>query len=134
MPGQVVDAASAQHRDGAADLLQRDAGVEQPLDHLEHEDVAETVEALGARAAGRAHGRLDQAGAGPVVELAVGDAGRLAGGGAAVAGLLVELGQVALEQHALRGHRGTPGLPRFSGGDHVYLLSSTYCLRLYAHE
>ena len=46
---QVVDAALAQVGDGGADVLQRDAGVEQPLDDLEHEDVAEAVEPLACR-------------------------------------------------------------------------------------
>ena len=73
--------------DGGADLLQRDAGVEQTLDDLEDQDVAEGVEPLRAGAGGAAHGRLDQAGAGPVVELAVGDAGGVARGRTAVAGV-----------------------------------------------
>src|SRR5215469_781716 len=45
-PGQVPGAAVPQVVDRGADLLQRDAGVEQPLDDLEHQDVAETVEPL----------------------------------------------------------------------------------------
>ena len=77
--GQVLDAASPQMADGGADVLQRDAGVEQPLDHLEHEDVAEAVEALGARSGGRPDRRLHQTGARPVVQLAVGDLGDRAG-------------------------------------------------------
>ena len=62
------------------DLLQRDARVEQPLDHLEHEDVTEAVQPLRAGPVGGADARLDQPGTGPVVELAVGDAGGGAGG------------------------------------------------------
>src|SRR4051794_19834099 len=50
--GQVVGAAGPQVRDGGADLLQRDAGVEQTLDDLEDQDVAEAVEALGAGTGG----------------------------------------------------------------------------------
>ena len=46
--GKVVDAAFTQDMNGPADLLQRDAGVEQALDDLERQDVAEAVEALGA--------------------------------------------------------------------------------------
>jgi len=42
------DSQLTQVADGHADLLERDAGVEQALDDLEDEDVAETVEALGA--------------------------------------------------------------------------------------
>ena len=84
--GQVVDARLAELVDRGADLLQRDAGVEKSLDELEHEDVAEAVEALRAGAGGAAHGRLDETGAGPVVELAVGDAGGTGGDGSAVAG------------------------------------------------
>src|SRR5581483_869286 len=75
----------AQMTYGRADVLQRDPGVQEPLDDLEDDDVAEAVEPLGARSVGRADAGLDQAGAGPVVQLAVGDAGRGAGRGAAVA-------------------------------------------------
>src|ERR1700760_698476 len=82
--GQVAGAAVAQVVHCGADLLQRDAGVEQALDHLEDEDVAEAVEALGSRAVGPADAGLNQPGAGPVVELTVGDARGVAGGGPAV--------------------------------------------------
>src|ERR1700679_282361 len=71
---------------GAADLLERDTGVEQALDHLEDQDVAEAVQALGAGAVSPADAGLDQASSGPVVELAVGDAGRAAGRRTAVTG------------------------------------------------
>ena len=100
------------HRD--PDLLERDTGVEQALDHLEHEDVAEAVEPLRAGAGRRPDARLDQAGAGPVVELAVGDARGAAGGRAAVADVLVELGQVLGEEQALRlrGHAAAWAPPR----------------------
>src|SRR5438067_4715652 len=77
--GEVGDAAHAQGVDGLADVLQRDARVEQPLDHLQDDDVAERVQPLGARAGGVADAGDDQSGAGPVVELAVADAGRVAG-------------------------------------------------------
>ena len=99
--GQVLDAALAQVADGGADVLQRDPGVQQPLDHLEHQDVAEAVEPLGARSVGRADARLDQAGAGPVVELAVGDAGGGAGRRPAVAHVLGQDRQVVVEQQPL---------------------------------
>ena len=49
------------------DLLEGDAGVEEALDHLQHEDVTEAVEALAARAGRRPDAGLDQPGAGPVV-------------------------------------------------------------------
>src|SRR6478735_9263232 len=99
--GQVVGAASAQVGDGGADLLERDAGVQQALDDLEDQDVAEAVEALGAGAGGATHGRLDQAGAGPVVELAVGDAGCVARGGPAVAEVVGQRRDVVVEEQAL---------------------------------
>ena len=54
--GQVLDAALAQVVDGDADVVQRDAGVEQPLDDLEDQDVLERVQPLAARA-GRAADR-----------------------------------------------------------------------------
>ena len=99
--GQVVGAALAQVLDGGADLLQRDAGVEQTLDDLEQQDVLEGVEPLRAGALGAADGGLDQAGAGPVVELAVGDAGGVARGRAAVAGVAGQRGDVVGEEQAL---------------------------------
>ncbi len=86
--------------DGGADLLQRDAGVEEALDELQHEDVAEAVETLRTRARGAAHGGLDELGAGPVVQLAVGDAGGAGGDGAPVADRVVDLGQTVGEQEA----------------------------------
>src|SRR5579864_3478142 len=85
--GQVVAAVIAQVLDRGPDLLQRDPGVEQPLDDLEHQDVAEAVQALRAGAVGGAYARLDQPGTRPVVELAVGDAGGGARGRPAVADL-----------------------------------------------
>src|SRR5690606_27020693 len=98
--GEVFDACLAQLADGRADLLQRDARVEQALDELEHEDVAEAVEALRAGAGGAADGGLDELGAGPVVELTVADAGGTRRDGAAVAGAVVEVGQPVGEQEA----------------------------------
>ena len=47
--------------------------------------------------------RLDQAGAGPVVELAVGDAGGRAGGRAAVADVLVEAGRSSVNSRPCAG-------------------------------
>src|SRR6478736_4236742 len=121
--GEVLDTALAQVADGDADLLEGDPGVEQALDDLEDEDVAETVETLGARSGGAAHRRLHESGAGPVVELAVGDAGGPAGRRAAVAAVLVELGQVVGEQQALGpdGH-GPRGVARVLDGGHAVLL------------
>ncbi len=134
MPGEVVDAADPQDVDGAADLLQRDTGVEEPLDDLEDEDVAEAVEPLRARTTGRAHRGVDEAGPGPVVELAVGDPGGLARGGTAVPDLVVELGEVVGEQHALGGDGSAPAVPRLLGGAHAYLLVCRLSRRLYARE
>src|SRR5690606_32650586 len=121
--GEIVDPALAQRADGDADLLERDAGVEQSLDDLEHEDVAEAVEALAAGAVGGAHAGLDQPGAGPVVELAVGDAGGLARGGAAVSELAGRVHHV-VEEHALGRLCGDGGLFSAivaSSGVHGYL-------------
>src|SRR5689334_8276001 len=83
--GQVGAPPVAQVLDRRPDLLERDPGVEQPLDHLEHEDVAEAVQPLGAGPVGGAHARLDQAGTGPAVWLAVGAPGGGAGRAPAVA-------------------------------------------------
>ena len=46
--GEVIGAAFAKVLHGDADLLQRHPGVEQPLDDLQDQDVAEAVEALGS--------------------------------------------------------------------------------------
>ena len=89
--GEIADAGCAELLDRGADLLQRDAGVEQALDELQDQDVAEAVEPLRTRAARAADGGLDELGARPVVELAIGDAGGAGGDGAAVADLVVHL-------------------------------------------
>ena len=88
--------------DGGADVLQRDAGVEQPLDDLEHDHVAEAVQALGAGAVGGPDAGLDQAGARPVVQLAVGDAGRRTGRGSPVADLLGLAGRPRRRRRPMR--------------------------------
>src|SRR6478735_5918412 len=121
--GEVLDAALTQVCDGDADLLERDAGVEEALDDLEHEDVAEPVEALRARARGAADRRLDEPRAGPVVELAVGDAGGTARGGPAVADVVGEVGQVVGEEQTLgaAGHRAAR-FGRVLHGGHAVLL------------
>ena len=97
---EVVDAGLAQLVDRDADLLQRDAGVEQTLDELEDEDVAEAVEALRTGSGRSPHGRLDELRARPVVELAVADAGGASGDRAAVAGAVVEVGQTVGEEQS----------------------------------
>ena len=47
-PGEVLDAAFTQVGDCLPDLLQRDARVQQPLDDLEDQDVAEAIQPLRA--------------------------------------------------------------------------------------
>ena len=85
--------------------------VELTLDDLEQQDVLEGVQALRARSRRRADGRLDQLRPGPVVELAVGDAGRAAGGRTAEARVARERLDVVGEQQAL-----VAGLRRGLGG------------------
>src|SRR5215469_10626867 len=85
------------------DLLQRYPGVEQPLNDLEHEDVAEAVQPLRTRSVRGADAWLDQPGARPVVQLAVGDTGRGTGRRAPVADLAV-----AVEERAVRITGPTP--------------------------
>src|SRR5690606_36522465 len=58
-------------RDRGTDLLQRNSGIEQSLHKLQHENVAEAVQPLGARSPRTLHGGLNQTGACPVVELTV---------------------------------------------------------------
>src|SRR4051794_23324064 len=94
--GEVADAGLTELVDRGADLLQRDAGVEEPLDELEDQDVAEAVEALRAGAGRTADRGLDEPRAGPVVELPVADAGRAGGDGAAEAFVVFEV------RHAVR--------------------------------
>src|ERR1700728_2702876 len=62
--GQVGTAAIAQVLDRGPDLLERDARVEQPLDDLQHEDVAEAVQPLRAGPVGGTDARFDQRGGG----------------------------------------------------------------------
>ena len=100
-----LDAEVAELVHGQADVLQRDAGVEQTAHDLQDQNVAERVEPLRTRAVSVADGRLDQPGAGPVVELAVGDPGGLAGDGHAVAHFLV---RAHVEQRLL--HAGVCGV------------------------
>ena len=50
--GEVIDAALAQVLNRQPDLVQRDAGVEEPFDDFEDEDVPEAVEPLRAGAGG----------------------------------------------------------------------------------
>src|SRR5699024_3732626 len=58
---------------------------------------------------GRPGARLHQSGAGPVVQLAVGDPGRPAGGRPSVPGVGVQVGQGVTEQRPLRRLRGRGG-------------------------
>ena len=104
--GQIANTALAQMVDGDADVVQRDAGVQQSLDDLEDEDVLERVQPLAAGPGGAADRRHDQRGPGPVVQLAVGDAGDLAGARPAVADQLVGH-RVVGEQPGLHGFAGS---------------------------
>src|SRR5665648_682907 len=116
---QVLDAALAQVRHGGPDLLQRDTGVQQSLDDLQDQDVAKAVQTLRPGAAGRPDGRFDQPGAGPVVQLAVGDARGTAGRRPAVARRRVQIGQLVAEQEALGALWDGDGLvDRLSGAAH----------------
>src|SRR5699024_8244060 len=99
--GQVVDAALTQVLGRGADLLQGDTGVQQALDHLEHEDVAEAVQALGPRAGCGPDRRLHQTGASPVVQLAVGDPRGAARRRTPVPGVVIQVRQGVAEQQPL---------------------------------
>ena len=81
----------AQLSDGRANLLQRDAGVEQALDEFQHEDVAKPIQALRARTTRALHGRLNEARARPVVELAVANPRGFCGHGALESAFSIEL-------------------------------------------
>ena len=99
--GQVLYPARVQGADRRADLLQGNPGVQKPLDDLEDQDVAERVEALGARALGATDRGLNEARTGPVVELTIGDACGTAGHRTSVTRVGVELRKRVAEQHAL---------------------------------
>src|SRR5690242_7775407 len=71
--GKVLHAALTQVLDGGTDLLEGNSSVEEALDHLEHQDVTEAVKPLRAGSGSTTDGGLDQSGAGPVIQLAVGD-------------------------------------------------------------
>jgi hypothetical protein len=96
--GEVTYARLAELVDRGADLLQRDSGVEQSLDKLEHEDVAEAIETLRTGPGGATHRRLDELGAGPVVQLAIADSGRASGDGTAIASRVIEVGKTVGEE------------------------------------
>ena len=72
--GHIAPEVAAEALDCLAGLLELEAGVEQPLDHLELEHVPIGVAPLTAAAGGIGDRRPEEAGAGPVVQLAVGDA------------------------------------------------------------
>ncbi len=99
--------------DRDADVLERDARVEQPLDDLENEDVLERVQSLTTGARRATDRRHDQVRAGPVVELAVAYSGDLTcDGGDAITDQLVG-NRIVREQTRLdvvrvvrRRHRG----------------------------
>ena len=99
--GQVIQASASQVLDGEANLLQGHAGIEQALHDLEHENVAEAVEALGTGTGCAAHGGNHKVGAGPVVELAVGDTGCLASDGTTVTQVFLHHRNGVREEHAL---------------------------------
>src|SRR5688572_14287586 len=99
--GEVLNTALTEVFHGRADLLQGYASVQQPLDHLEDQDVTEAVEPLRSRAGGTADCGLHQTGPGPVVQLAVRDACGLAGGGTPVACIFVQHRKVLGEEKAL---------------------------------
>src|SRR5215218_6685084 len=91
--------------DSDPDVVQRDAGVQQSLDDLEDKDVLERVETLATRAGRAADGRHDERGPRPVIQLAVGDPGDLAGTGPAVPDEFVGY-RIVREQTGLHGFAG----------------------------
>src|SRR5690606_24634971 len=81
----------AEDLDGRADLVEAHAGVEQALDDLELDDVQERVPTLGTRALGVLERGLQEVGARPVVELAIGDPHQATDLGGAVPHLSLEV-------------------------------------------
>src|SRR5690606_29798683 len=100
-PREVLDPSVTQMLYGGADLLERDAGVEKPLDDLQNQDVAEAVEPLGSGAVSRPDPRFDELGTGPVVELPVGDPGSRARDRPAVADVGGQRHRPLLEEQTL---------------------------------
>ena len=102
---QVIHSPVLQRGDGDAHLLEGHARVQELLNDLENEDVPEGVEALRSRAASRANRGLEQAGASPVVQLTVGDAGSVARNRPTVADLVrFEALERVAKKHALPTH------------------------------
>src|SRR5690606_30073219 len=89
---EILDTALAQVLHGGTDLLEGHTRIEKSFDHSQHEDVAESIETLGARSSCGADRGLNEPCARPVVELAIGDACRLARCRTAIASRLIELG------------------------------------------
>src|SRR5690625_1483029 len=87
---------------GSADLLERNAGIQEAFYDFQNQNIAETVQALRSRPGSRAHGWLHETRACPVVELSVGDSCGFAGGGPAITHISVEIRQVLVKQHSLR--------------------------------
>ena len=85
--GEVVDSRFTQLVNSNPNLLQRDPGIEKPLDELEHEDVAEPVQPLRTGTRCTANGRFDKLGTSPVIQLAIADPRRAGGNCTAVAGV-----------------------------------------------
>ena len=81
---QVIDTTIPKGLNCQTDILQGDACVQQALNDLEYQYILEGVQALGTRAARCTDRRVDQVGASPIVQLAVGDARYLASDGNAV--------------------------------------------------
>src|SRR5215211_5774135 len=91
--------------DRGTDLLQRNAGIDKPLDHLQDQDVSEAVEALGTGSRRTPDLRNDQAGTRPIVKLSVGDSGGAARDRPAESHVSWQRRKVAFEEQPLRVRR-----------------------------
>src|SRR5262245_61800433 len=87
-----------------AHRLELDARVEQSLDQLELDEVGVGVETAAATPLGIGDRRPDQIGAGPVVELPIGDADDLGGAGAAETAPYVHVASPAMQVTAAELH------------------------------
>ena len=96
---------SAGSRWPAGPACKRHAGVEQPLDHLQLDQVACRSSAAGSRCPGLGDRGAEQVGPGPVVELAVGDADDGADLRAAVAARCRPVARLAVISALLRSRR-----------------------------
>jgi|SRR5260363_38382 hypothetical protein len=112
------------------DLLKRYPSVKETLNNLEHEDVAERVQALTSRATSCANLRTNQAGSRPVIELTIANASSTGCDRASESDVLRQRGKVSLEKSVLTATRvaveGNLNTRLLTGRCHIVTLHQFY--------